>query len=300
MIKVEGHAKINLTLDVLGKRDDDYHEVAMIMQSVALGDTILLDKTGSDIALKINLPWLVADEKNLAWQAAELVKKHCQIKGGVRMFLTKRIPVAAGLGGGSADAAAVLRGMNALYDLRLSDEELCALGAKIGSDIPFCVMGGTMMATGRGEILRALPSLPTCWIVLAKPHFSVSTPWVYSNYDSIQTPPHLDTETVEKTIIARDLLGTLAHLGNVLEYVTIQKYDIIAKIKQLMLGSGAVASLMAGSGPTVFGVALKKREALKIARSLKEQVKGLSVFVARTSGVGVRYYRQSILWQQFG
>ena len=191
MITVEGNAKINLTLDILGKRPDGYHEVAMVMQSIGLHDTLTLSKISSGIELTLDVPGLEADERNLAWRAARLLLDGEGVKGGVRIALTKRIPIAAGLAGGSADAAAVLRGVNALYELGLTQAELCAYGAKLGSDIPFTIVGGTMLATGRGEVLEALDPVPPFWVVLAKPKISVSTAWAYKHYDEQGAEQHL-------------------------------------------------------------------------------------------------------------
>ena len=288
MLKIEGKAKINLTLDILGKRPDGYHEVAMIMQSVALHDTLSLEKMREGIGLKINVPWMKADESNLVWKTASLVQERCGLKGGVNIHLTKRIPVAAGLAGGSADAAAVLRGMDRLYGLGLSDEELCALGAELGSDIPFCLMGGTMLSTGRGEVLRRLKGMPTAWVVLAKPRVSVSTAWAYQNYDDQGAERHPDNELVEKKIIAQDLKAMAPLLCNVLESVTIKKYEVIERYKKLMLEKGALVSMMSGSGPTVFGLTAKKSEALRIAGFLRHVTRA-DVFVTRTSGCGTRF-----------
>ena len=192
MVTVEANAKINLTLDILGKRPDGFHEVAMVMQTIGLHDTLVMEKTERDIELSINVPWLKADEKNLAWRAAELIRQEYGLEGGVRIELTKRIPVAAGLAGGSADAAAVLKGMNDLYGLQLDEKKLCELGARLGSDIPFCIMGGTMLATGRGEVLTRLSDMPETWVVLAKPRVSVSTAWAYQNYDEQGAERHPD------------------------------------------------------------------------------------------------------------
>ena len=288
MLKIEGKAKINLTLDILGKRPDGYHEVAMIMQSVALHDTLSLEKMREGIGLKINVPWMKADESNLVWKAASLVQERCGLKGGVNIHLTKRIPVAAGLAGGSADAAAVLRGMDRLYGLGLSDEELCALGAELGSDIPFCLMGGTMLSTGRGEVLRRLKGMPTAWVVLAKPRVSVSTAWAYQNYDEQGAERHPDNDLVEKKIIAQDLKAMAPLLCNVLESVTIKKYEVIERYKKLMMEKGALVSMMSGSGPTVFGLTAKKSEALRIAGFLRHVTRA-DVFVTRTSGCGTRF-----------
>ena len=281
MIKIEGNAKINLTLDILGKRPDGYHEVAMVMQSIGLHDTIEMDKAKEGIALSINVPWLRADEKNLAWRAAALMQQEYGLRGGVRMRLTKRIPVAAGLAGGSADAAAVLRGMDRLYKLGLSDDQLCELGARLGSDIPFCLRRGTMLATGRGEVLTRLADMPETWVVLAKPRISVSTAWAYQNYDEQGAEQHPDNERIQQEIARGNRKGVAKLLCNVLESVTIKRYAVISRYKELMLEQGAMASMMSGSGPTVFGLAESRGTANKIADCLRASTKA-DVFVTRT------------------
>ena len=283
MIKVEGNAKINLTLDILGKRPDGYHEVAMVMQSIGLSDTVEMEKTDGPIELTINVPWLKADEKNLAWRAAALIKEEYKLAGGVRMKLTKRIPVAAGLAGGSTDAAAVLRGMKELYALDISEERLCELGAQLGSDIPFCLLGGTMLSTGRGEVLKRLPDLPATWVVLAKPRISVSTAWAYQNYDAQGAKEHPDNERIQQEIARGDRKAVAGLLCNVLESVTIKKYDVISQYKQMMLQQGAMASMMSGSGPTVFGLAERKETADRIAAYMREHTDAY-VYVIRTKG----------------
>jgi len=283
VIKVEGNAKINLTLDILGKRPDGYHEVAMVMQSIGLSDTVEMEKTDGPIELTINVPWLKADEKNLAWRAAALIKEEYKLAGGVRMKLTKRIPVAAGLAGGSTDAAAVLRGMKELYALDISEERLCELGAQLGSDIPFCLLGGTMLSTGRGEVLKRLPDLPATWVVLAKPRISVSTAWAYQNYDAQGAKEHPDNERIQQEIARGDRKAVAGLLCNVLESVTIKKYDVISQYKQMMLQQGAMASMMSGSGPTVFGLAERKETADRIAAYMREHTDAY-VYVIRTTG----------------
>ena len=283
MIKVEGNAKINLTLDILGKRPDGYHEVAMVMQSIGLSDTVEMEKTDGPIELTINVPWLKADEKNLAWRAAALIKEEYKLAGGVRIKLTKRIPVAAGLAGGSTDAAAVLRGMKELYALDISEERLCELGAQLGSDIPFCLLGGTMLSTGRGEVLKRLPDLPATWVVLAKPRISVSTAWAYQNYDAQGAKEHPDNERIQQEIARGDRKAVAGLLCNVLESVTIKKYDVISQYKQMMLQQGAMASMMSGSGPTVFGLAERKETADRIAAYMREHTDAY-VYVIRTTG----------------
>ena len=281
MVTVEANAKINLTLDILGKRPDGFHEVAMVMQTIGLHDTLVMEKTERDIELSINVPWLKADEKNLAWRAAELMRQEYGIEGGVRIELTKRIPVAAGLAGGSADAAAVLKGMNALYGLQLDEEKLCELGARLGSDIPFCIMGGTMLATGRGEVLTRLSDMPETWVVLAKPRISVSTAWAYQNYDEQGAERHPDNEAIKQAIARGNRKAVAGLLCNVLESVTIKKYDVIAEYKQMMLDKGAMASMMSGSGPTVFGLAKSREQAESIADVLRQETNA-DVFVTRT------------------
>ncbi|MCR5757612.1 MAG: 4-(cytidine 5'-diphospho)-2-C-methyl-D-erythritol kinase [Selenomonas sp.] len=281
MVTVEANAKVNLTLDILGKRPDGFHEVAMVMQSIGLHDTLTMEKTDGAIELTINVPWLKADEKNLAWRAAELVRQEYGLKGGVRIGLTKRIPIAAGLAGGSADAAAVLQGMNALYELQISEEKLCDLGARLGSDIPFCIMGGTMLATGRGEVLTRLADMPATWVVLAKPRISVSTAWAYQNYDEQGAERHPDNESIQKAISQGNRKAVAGLLCNVLESVTIKKYDVIADYKQMMLDKGAMASMMSGSGPTVFGLARSREQAESIADVLRQKTNA-DVFVTRT------------------
>ena len=281
MVTVEANAKINLTLDILGKRPDGFHEVAMVMQTIGLHDTLVMEKTERDIELSINVPWLKADEKNLAWRAAELIRQEYGLEGGVRIELTKRIPVAAGLAGGSADAAAVLKGMNDLYGLQLDEEKLCELGARLGSDIPFCIMGGTMLATGRGEVLTRLSDMPETWVVLAKPRISVSTAWAYQNYDEQGAERHPDNEAIKQAIARGNRKAVAGLLCNVLESVTIKKYDVIAEYKQMMLDKGAMASMMSGSGPTVFGLAKSREQAEAIADVLRQETNA-DVFVTRT------------------
>lgn len=281
MIVVKGNAKINLTLDILGKRPDGYHEVAMVMQAIELHDTLELTKTAGEIKLAIDVPGLEADASNLAWRAAALIIKEGNIKGGVSIKLTKRIPIAAGLAGGSADAAAVLKGMNELYELNLDADKLCELGAKLGSDIPFCLLGGTMLAEGRGEVLKRLTDFPETWVVLAKPPIAVSTAWAYKNYDAQGADKHPDNNKIQQEIAQHNRKGAADLLCNVLESVTIKKYDVISRYKKMMLEQGAIASMMSGSGPTVFGLTDDQQTAEKIAEYLRTATDA-AVFVTRT------------------
>ncbi|RHM53160.1 4-(cytidine 5'-diphospho)-2-C-methyl-D-erythritol kinase [Mitsuokella sp. AF33-22] len=282
LITINGEAKINLTLDILGKRPDGYHEVSMVMQSVSLYDTLQLERIPEGIELSIDVPWLKADDKNLAYRAAALLLAHSRVQGGVRIHLTKRIPMAAGLAGGSADAAAVLRGVNALYELGLSVDELCELAGRLGSDIPFCVRGGTMLATGRGEVLRRLPPVPAFWVVLAKPPISVSTAWAYQHYDAEGAERHPDNDAMCRALAAgsREELAPL--LCNVLESVTIKQYPVIAAYKEQMMQQGVLASMMSGSGPTVFGLLETREAAERLAAALREKTDA-DVFVCHTT-----------------
>ncbi len=284
MLTIKGNAKINLTLDVLYKREDGFHQVEMIMQSIDLADVLHLEerKTGN-ISIATTIARLPCDQRNLAYRAAALLKETYQVKNGVHIFLEKNIPVAAGLAGGSADAASVLLGLNQLWKLGLSTNELEVLGAKLGSDIPFCIKGGTVLATGRGELLQPLAEIKPCYIVLAKPPIGVSTAWVYRQYRGQDVKAHPDTLGVKSSLEQGDLTGVAKGLCNVLETVTIPVHPEIKKLKQSMMQYGAMASLMSGSGPTVFGLVEEQAKAEYIAEKLKSQ-SAADIFVARTVG----------------
>lgn len=284
MISVDANAKINLTLDILGKRDDGYHEVSMVMQEISLHDTLHLEEIPAGIELEISGSDLPADESNLCYRAARLVKDTCNLKAGVRIRLEKRIPVAAGLAGGSTDAAAVFKGMNDLFSLNITEEKLCDLGAELGSDIPFCILGGTMLATGRGELLKRLPDFVGVNVVLAKPRVGVSTAWAYKTYDAGYTGRHPDNEAMIKAIEQGDVSGVSNLLCNVLEGVTIKEHVIINTYKQAMLKAGALCSMMSGSGPTVFGIAPDETVAEAVAAQIKGIDAGAAVFTAKTVG----------------
>lgn len=270
VLTMNAYAKINLVLDVLGKREDHYHEVAMIMQGISLHDTVTLSPA-EDIKVVADRPELVCDHTNLAYKAALLVKKRYAPQGGVHIHLVKNIPMAAGLAGGSADAAAVLRGVNKLWDLDLTLSQLLELGAELGSDVPFCLVLGTMLATGRGEILSPLPDVPPCYIVLAKPAVSVATAWVYRNYRPENVRHHPDIQAMLESIKIRDIESIVKHVANVLESVTIPVHPEIKELKKIMLAHGALASLMSGSGPTVFGITPDEATARHIIKILKEK-----------------------------
>jgi 4-diphosphocytidyl-2-C-methyl-D-erythritol kinase len=251
---VKAPAKINLSLDVLHKRPDGYHEVKMVMTTIDLADRIELVPLASDtIKIVSHNRFVPDDHRNLAYQAAKLLKETFGIRKGVAISIAKAIPVAAGLAGGSSDAAATLRGLNKLWRLGLTLDELAELGAKIGSDVSFCVYGGTAIATGRGEKIEHIPSPPPCWVILAKPAIGVSTAEVYRSLN-VNTIEHPDVDGMVQAIKHQDYEGICSLVGNVLEDVTLKKYPEVAHIKEQMKRFGADAVLMSGSGPTVFGL----------------------------------------------
>jgi 4-diphosphocytidyl-2-C-methyl-D-erythritol kinase len=254
MLYVKAPAKINLTLDVLYKRPDNFHEVEMIMTTVDLADRIGLENRQDGLIKIVSADRFVPDDnRNFAYQAAQLLKDLYNIDKGVTIIIEKEIPIAAGLAGGSSDAAATLRGLNELWNLNLSVDELAELGAKIGSDVSFCVYGGTALATGRGEKIKEIPAPPACWVVLAKPKIGVSTAEIYGglNVDEITHP---NTANMLKAIEMNDYELMCNSLGNVLEAVTLKLYPEVEIIKEQMRRFGADAVLMSGSGPTVFGL----------------------------------------------
>ncbi|WP_309091523.1 4-(cytidine 5'-diphospho)-2-C-methyl-D-erythritol kinase [Domibacillus sp.] len=253
-LMIKAPAKINLTLDVLHKRPDGYHEVEMIMTTVDLADRLELESLNkNEIRIISHNRFVPDDSRNLAYQAARLLKDRYGIKKGVSIQIDKIIPVAAGLAGGSSDAAAALKGLNQLWDLGLSLDELAEIGAEIGSDVSFCVYGGTALATGRGEKIEHLPAPPNCWVVLAKPTIGVSTGEVYKNLklDRMMRP---DTRAMIEAIKESNYEKMCRNMGNVLESVTLHAHPEVALIKEQMIRFGADAVLMSGSGPTVFGL----------------------------------------------
>lgn len=271
VIHLKALAKINLGLDVIGVREDGYHLVRMVMQTIDLYDWVTVRKAAhKGITLATNLNFLPADHHNIAYQAAELLKKDYPQVTGVDVRIHKCIPVAAGMAGGSTDAAAVLYGINKLWKLGIPMQRLMEYGLQIGADVPFCLLRGTALAEGIGEELTSLPPMPQCYILIAKPPVSVSTKSVYQALDALAQPPHPPIDAQLEDLKAQDLASLAAHMGNVLEDVTIPLHPQIAQIKQLMMDHGAVAAMMSGSGPTVFGIFSDKEQAY-IA---KEQVRG--------------------------
>ena len=254
-ISLKAYAKINLGLDVLGTLPDGYHEVKMVMQSISLYDKVNIKKNDSGtINVKTNLSYLPVNGDNLVYKAAYIMKEKYNIQDGFDIDLFKFIPVAAGMAGGSTDAAAVFKGINIMYNLNATEEELKELGVTIGADIPYCIMGGTALACGIGEKLTRLPGCPKCYFVIGKPYVNVSTKYVYENLVLDESTVHPDTDAIIDAISHANVAGIADNLCNVLETVTVAKYPQIGEIKKVMIEKGALNSLMSGSGPTVFGI----------------------------------------------
>ena len=248
------YAKINLTLDVLSKRPDGYHNVEMIMQTVSLYDLILVDKTEKNISISTNLKYLPVNEKNIAYKAALEFFKYTSITGGCKIMIHKNIPVAAGLAGGSGNAAAVLCSLDKLYNTNLSSDELMDIASKLGADVPYCIMGGTSLATGIGEILTPLPSIPKCNILMVKPPISVSTAAIYEAIDTAEIDKRPNTNAMIDALAQKDLKSVAQNLSNVMGNVTETMHPIVKGIRRKMLMNGALGAVMSGSGPTVFGI----------------------------------------------
>lgn len=254
-ISLKALAKINLGLDVVRRREDGYHEVRMIMQTIQLYDRLDIKRTQEPgIQIQTNLSFLPVNENNLIYKAAKLLMDEFSITDGVSVKLDKRIPVAAGMAGGSTDAAAMLIGVNRLFSLGLTKRQLMERGVQIGADVPYCIMRGTALAEGIGEALGPLPPMVKCPVLIAKPSISVSTKFVYQNLKLDDTTIHPDIDRLIDDIKAKNLHDIAAHMGNVLETVTIPNYPVIDEIKKHMLSNGAVGAMMSGSGPTVFGL----------------------------------------------
>lgn len=269
MLYVKAPAKINLTLDVLYKREDNYHEVEMVMTTIDLADRIGLSlRQDGKIVLSSTDQFVPTDQRNFAYQAARLLQQRFKVSAGVTIKIEKEIPIAAGLAGGSTDAAATLRGLNVLWQLNLTLDELADIGAEIGSDVPFCVYGGTAHATGRGEQIREISAPPTCWVVLAKPKVGVSTADIYGGLNLTQVK-HPNTQEMLQAIEQCDYKAMCRELGNVLEDVTLKLHPEVVKIKSLMERSGADAVLMSGSGPTVFGLVDSEIRVSRIVNALR-------------------------------
>lgn len=281
-LKLKAKAKINLGLDVVRKREDGYHEVRMIMQMINLYDKITLrKKTEPGIIVTANLSYLPVNEDNLVYRAAKLLMDEFQVDGGLEIELQKYIPVAAGMAGGSTDAAAVMVGVNRIFQLGLNKKQLMERGVKIGADVPFCIMRSTALAEGIGEELTPLPAMPHCSLVIAKPKIHVSTKFVYGNLKVGELTEHPDIDGQVQALRENNLEQLVTRMGNVLETVTIPAYPVIDEIKHTMMKYGAMGAMMSGSGPTVFGIFEKENKAQEVCRLLKKEKAAKQVYLVR-------------------
>ena len=281
-IKLKARAKINLGLDVVRKREDGSHEVRMIMQMINLYDRITLRRsTEPGIRVTTNLPYLPANEDNLVYRAAKLLMEEFKVTEGAEIELQKYIPVAAGMAGGSSDAAAVMVGVNRIFHLGLTKKQLMERGVKIGADVPFCIMRGTALAEGIGEVLTPLPAMPHCSLVIAKPKIHVSTKFVYGNLKASELKEHPDIDGQVQALREGSLEQLVAKMGNVLETVTVPAYPVIDEIKRTMLKNDAMGAMMSGSGPTVFGIFEREERAQEVCRLLKKEGAAKQVYLVR-------------------
>ncbi len=272
-LTIPAYAKINLTLDVLGKRPDGYHDLSMVMQSVSLADQVIIRETGEEgFTLKTDLGFLPGADKNIAGVAARAFARHTGVDlSGLEIELQKHIPVCAGTAGGSSDGAAVLRGLNRWFSCGLSLRHLAEIGEEVGSDVPYCVLGCTALAEGRGEKLTCLPALPDCHIVLCKPGFSVSTPELFRRIDELKLRFHPDTAGVLAALEEGDLAGVSRRMFNVFEEaLPAQRRAVVEEIKSTLLSRGALGACMSGTGPTVFGIFDNAESAQSVADELKQ------------------------------
>lgn len=278
----KAYAKINLSLDVTGKRGDGYHDLKSVMQTVDVYDTLTFHKTDDGaISLTANTPQLATDDSNLIVKACRLMRDTCGIKEGIEVDLLKEIPMQAGLGGGSADAACALRAVNDLFSLNLSTETLCGLGAQLGADVPFLVRGGTCLCEGIGEILTPVPAPPACTVLIAKPASGISTAEAYATLDLKPIDRHPDTDALLHALRQGDLKGLCDAMDNVFEPVAFRRVPDIPALINTMQDYGALRAMMSGSGPSVFGIFRDESEAVKAYHVLKTKGRGMAVFVAR-------------------
>lgn len=279
-IRLKARAKINLGLDVLGKREDGYHEVRMVMQTIGIYDRLILTKIPEEeIRITSNLAFLPVNENNLIYKAIKLLKDEYRFPGGISVDLNKFIPVAAGMAGGSTDAASTMFGVNRLFGLNLSMGKMMELGVRLGADVPYCVMRGTALAEGIGEKLTRITPVPHMWILIAKPQINVSTRLVYEQLDMGGIQKHPDIDGIIRAIEAQDVVRIAQSMGNVLENVTVPLYPVIETIKQDMLSHGAINAMMSGSGPTVFGIFPDEQTTLACQAFLKKKGDARQVYI---------------------
>ena len=280
-IRLKARAKINLGLDVLGKREDGYHEVRMVMQTIGIYDRLILTKIPEEeIRITSNLAFLPVNENNLIYKAIKLLKDEYHFPGGISVDLNKFIPVAAGMAGGSTDAASTMFGVNRLFGLNLSMGKMMELGVRLGADVPYCVMRGTALAEGIGEKLTRITPVPHMWILIAKPQINVSTRLVYEQLDMGGIQKHPDIDGIIRAIEAQDVVRIAQSMGNVLENVTVPLYPVIETIKQDMLSHGAINAMMSGSGPTVFGLFPNEKEIRRAYDALKQSGLAKNVYTS--------------------
>ena len=277
--RIKAYAKINLGLDVVRRLENGYHEVKMVMQTVGIYDVLDFKRIQNGIVITTDSGELPTNEDNLIYKAAKLMMEQNHISEGVEIHLEKHIPIAAGMAGGSTDAAATLKGMNRLFDLGCTLKDLMELGVKIGADVPYCVMGGTALAEGIGEKLTPLAPAPDCYVLVAKPDISVSTKYVYEHLDAQEIIKHPDIDGMVEAIAEESLQGILDRMENVLETVTVSAYPVIQTIKDRMKELGAINSLMSGSGPTVFGIFVEKDMARRAYEKLEEEQLAKQIFL---------------------
>lgn len=285
-LELKALGKINLGLDILGRRENGYHDVRMVMQTVYLYDRVTLEKTREPgIEISTNLSYLPVNENNIAYKAAELLRGEFGIREGIRITLEKHIPVAAGMAGGSSNAAAVLFGMNRMFGLGLSEEGLKERGVTLGADVPYCIMRGTVLAEGIGEILTPLPPLPKCYVLIAKPPLSASTRTVYEKIDREGIKSHPDIDGILAGLQEGDLQQVAGSMRNVLEQVMLEEHPVLQRIKDVMIGAGALNAMMSGSGPTVFGIFTSRGRARAAAARLKRQTPVKQAYVTNVHNV---------------
>ena len=285
-IRLLAMAKINLALDVIERLDNGYHNLEMIMQSVTLADTIQIRKTfGNDITLSTNMHWLPIDEKNLVYKAADFLKREYKIKYGMDIYINKKIPMCAGLAGGSTDCAATLVGIRNLFGLKVSNNKLLEIGKEFGADVPFCIKRGTYLAEGIGEKLSPLPQMPHCYILIVKASVSISTGEIFQSLDLSKIKERPDIEKLTYYLKNQNIEGIATNLCNVLEIVSIQKYPIIKDIKESMLESGALGSLMSGSGSAVFGIYKSKKQAINSKNFLHKKLNINEIYITKPFNV---------------
>lgn len=280
-LHIKAYAKLNLSLDIIGKRTDGYHDLIMVMQTTTLSDNVVLERLpeSAGIRSRSNLRYIPNDDRNLAVRAASAFFSATGIRSGVSINIKKNIPVGSGMGGGSADAAAVLRGLNQLFGFPMNRSALETLGASVGSDVPFCIAGGTQLAEGRGEILRDLSPLPDCTFVICKPSFSISTPELYRRIDDTEIRKHPDTPRIIRALEEKNLSGIAESMYNVFEETPLQQFETVRLIRSSLMDCGALGSMMTGSGSAVFGLFDDAGLAAQAFDALRQQFP--SCFLAR-------------------